>query len=224
MMVYVGSYVSWFANYESTRPGVAQCAGAEGCDAGPADVARGWFDEQQAIFRFHRDLEVTHNYRASALNWPLTERPVVYYYESCPEDSEDPCVVAPGNVEEIVGLGNPVVWWVTAPLYPLLLWAAVVRRDRVAATIAVLLLAQYVPWLLQARPLFFFYALPLVPLVVLTLGWGMARALERPVWRWTPVVVATGALGAFAYWLPIYYGFQITEHAWRMRMLLSSWI
>jgi dolichyl-phosphate-mannose--protein O-mannosyl transferase len=127
-------------------------------------------------------------------------------------------------VEEIIGLGNPVVWWVAAPLYPVLLWAAVLRRDRVAATIAVLLLAQYVPWLLQARPLFFFYALPLVPFVVLTLGWAMGHAFERPRWRWAPVVTAAAALGAFVYWLPIYYGFQITEHAWRMRMLLPSWI
>lgn len=223
LVVYVGSYVSWFANYEYTRPGNAVCAEAP-CDVGSGEVARGWFGEQQEIFRFHRDLEVTHNYRANAVNWPITRRPVVYYYESCTDDSDEPCTVDRGHVEEIIGLGNPAVWWIALPVYPFLLWAAVRHRDRVAATIAVLLLAQYLPWLVQARPLFFFYALPLVPMVVLTLGWAAHRALQRPRTRWVPVVGAGLALAAFVYWTPIYYGFQITEDAWRMRMLLHSWI
>jgi dolichyl-phosphate-mannose--protein O-mannosyl transferase len=225
LVIYVASYASWFANYEHTRPGVAACGDTgEICDVGPDDIANGWFGEQQEIFRFHRDLEVTHNYRASAFNWPLTRRPVVYYYESCSEDSDEPCAVDRGHIEEIIGLGNPVIWWFALPLYPLLLWAAFARRDRVAATIAVLLSAQYVPWLVQARPLFFFYALPLVPMVVLTLTWAADRALGHRVLRWVPVAVSGAALAAFVYWLPLYYGFQISEDAWRMRMLLDSWV
>jgi dolichyl-phosphate-mannose--protein O-mannosyl transferase len=224
-VLYLASYASWYANYQYTRPGVAACGdAAEVCDATPGEIARGWFGEQQEIFRFHRDLEVTHNYRASAFNWPITRRPVVYYYESCPEDSDEPCAVEPGQVEEIIGLGNPVIWWIALPVYPLLLWAAIARRDRVAATIAVFLFVQYVPWMVQARPLFFFYALPLVPFVVLALGWVAVRALQRPGLRWVPVVVSGLALAAFVYWVPIYYGFRISEHAWRMRMLLGSWI
>jgi dolichyl-phosphate-mannose--protein O-mannosyl transferase len=221
----VASYVSWFANYEHTRPGVAACGDAgEICDVDTGDIATGWFGEQQEIFRFHRDLEVTHNYRASALNWPITRRPVVYYYESCSDEGDEPCAVERGQIEEIIGLGNPVIWWVALPLYPFLLWAAIVRRDRIAATIAVFLFAQYVPWLVQARPLFFFYALPLVPMVVLTLAWAADHALRHRTARWVPVGVAAAALAAFVYWLPLYYGFRITEDAWRMRMLLSSWV
>ena len=222
-LIYVGSYVSWFANYEYTRPGNAVCADRP-CEVGPREMLRGWFGEQQEIYRFHRDLEVTHSYRASASNWPVTRRPVVYYYESCSDESDEPCAVEDGHVEEIVGLGNPAVWWVAVPIYPLLLWAAIRRRDRVAATIAVLLFAQYLPWFVQARPLFFFYALPMVPLIVLMLGWAAGHALRYPAWRWAPAIVGLVALGAFVYWSPIYYGFQITENAWRMRMLMNSWI
>lgn len=222
-VIYVGSYVSWFANYEYTRPGNAVCADQD-CAVGASEMLRGWFGEQQEIYRFHRDLEVTHSYRASASNWPLTRRPVVYYYESCSDDSDEPCAVEEGNVEEIVGLGNPAIWWIALPLYPLLLWAAIKRRDRVAATIAVLLFAQYLPWFIQSRPLFFFYALPIVPLIVLMLGWAAGHALRHPVLRWAPAVGGLVALGAFVYWSPIYYGFQISENAWRMRMLMNSWI
>jgi dolichyl-phosphate-mannose--protein O-mannosyl transferase len=215
--------VAWFANYEHTRPGNAVCA-EQACDIGPGEMLRGWFGEQQEIFHFHRDLEVTHSYRASASNWPLTLRPVVYYYESCSDDSDEPCAVAEGHVEEIVGLGNPAIWWAAVPVYPVLLWAAIRRRDRVAATIAVLLLAQYLPWFVQARPLFFFYALPIVPLIVLTLAWAAGRTLRHPAWRWVPAAGGLTALAAFVYWSPIYYGFEITEHAWRIRMLMNSWI
>ena len=223
--IYVASYVSWFANYERTRPGVAACA-EQPCDVGVVDMARGWFGEQQEIYRFHRDLEVTHSYRASAALWPITRRPVVYYYEPCLDegDRRGGCDVPQDTLEEIVGLGNPAIWWATLPVYPWLLWAAVRRRDRIAATIAVLLFVQYVPWLVQARPLFYFYALPIVPFVVLALGWAAMKLLPRPRLRWVPIGVATTALIAFVFWSPVYYGMAISERAWRMRMWFDSWV
>lgn len=223
--VYVASYVSWFANYEHTRPGVAACT-EQPCDVGPVEMARGWFGEQQDIYRFHRDLEVTHSYRASAALWPITRRPVVYYYEPCLDegDRSGGCEVPEDTLEEIIGLGNPAIWWAALPVYPWLLWAAVRRRDRVAATIAVFIAVQYLPWLVQARPLFYFYALPIVPFVVLALGWAAVRLLPRPGLRWIPIGVATTALVAFVFWSPVYYGVAISERAWRMRMWFDSWI
>ena len=224
-VAYVVSYASWFANYERTRPGAEACS-VERCDVGPVDMARGWIGEQQDILRFHRDLEVTHDYRAPAIWWPLTRRPVVYYYESC-LDSREPdraCDVPPGTLEEIIGLGNPAIWWTALAVYPFLLYAAVRRRDRVAATIAVFLLGQYLPWLGPARPLFFFYALPIVPFVVLTLGWAAALLLSRRGVRWVPIGAASLALVAFIWWAPVYYGMQLSESAWRMRMWFNSWI
>ncbi|MBW3605141.1 MAG: glycosyltransferase family 39 protein [Actinobacteria bacterium] len=223
--VYVTSYASWFANYERTRPGVAECASTP-CEVGPRAIARGWFGEQQDIYRFHRDLEVEHSYRAPAILWPVTRRPVVYYYESCEADpsERDSCAVAPGTVEEIIGLGNPAIWWMALAVYPFLLYAAVRHRDRVAATILVFLLGQYLPWLGPSRPLFFFYALPLVPFVMLALGWAAIRLLPRQGLRWVPVGAGVVALAAFVFWSPVYYGWQITEAAWRMRMWFNTWI
>ena len=224
-ITYVVSYTSWFANYEHTRPGVAECTD-DSCDLSPATVARGWFGEQQDIYRFHRDLEVTHDYRASAIWWPLTRRPVVYYYEACLDGREAGavCNVPPGTLEEIVGLGNPAIWWTALAAYPFLLYAAIRRRDRVAATIAVFLLGQFLPWLGPSRPLFFFYALPMVPFIVLTLGWAAVRLLPRRGVRWVPIGAASLALVAFVWWAPVYYGMQVSEAAWRMRMWFNSWI
>jgi len=226
LAIYLGSYVSWFANYEHTRPGVADCAKAP-CSFTAGGMARGWWSEQQDIFRFHRDLEVTHTYRAPAILWPIMRRPVVYYYESCRTDraqSQEPCSVPQGRVEEILGLGNPVIWWAALPVYLLLAYAAVRRRDRIAATLLVFLLAQYLPWLGPSRPLFLFYALPLVPFMVLGLAWAAAQALRRRWLRWAPLLATGAAVGAFLWWSPIYYGVQISEQAWRLRMLLPTWI
>jgi dolichyl-phosphate-mannose--protein O-mannosyl transferase len=94
----------------------------------------------------------------------------------------------------------------------------------VAATIAVFLLGQYLPWLGPSRPLFFFYALPMVPFIVLTLGWAAVRLLPRRGVRWVPIGAASLALVAFVWWAPVYYGMQISEAAWRMRMWFNSWI
>jgi dolichyl-phosphate-mannose-protein mannosyltransferase len=223
--VYVASYAAWFANFEHTRPGVAACAQQVACDVGPREIAGGWIDEQRDIFRFHRDLEVTHDYRAPAILWPLTKRPVVYYYESCLDtEPGTSCEVPPGTLEEIIGLGNPAIWWTALALYPLLFYAAIRRRDRVAATVAVFLLGQFLPWLGPGRPLFFFYALPLVPFVVLTLGWGATHLLGRQGVRWVPIATAGVALAAFVFWAPLYYGMRISESAWRMRIWVDSWI
>jgi dolichyl-phosphate-mannose--protein O-mannosyl transferase len=59
---------------------------------------------------------------------------------------------------------------------------------------------------------------------VLTLAWAAGRTLRHPAWRWVPAAGGLTALAAFVYWSPIYYGFEITEHAWRIRMLMNSWI
>jgi dolichyl-phosphate-mannose-protein mannosyltransferase len=224
-VVYLVSYTAWFGNFEHTRPGVEACEGQAVCDVGPSEIARGWYDEQRAIYRFHRDLEVTHDYRAAAILWPLTKRPVVYYYESCldPEPGTS-CDVPPGTLEEIFGLGNPAIWWSALAVYPLLFYAAVRRRDRVAATIAVFLLGQFLPWLGPGRPLFFFYALPVAPFVVMTLAWGATHLLGRRGVRWVPIGVASAALAAFVFWAPLYYGMRISESAWRMRIWMDSWI
>lgn len=228
LLVYVVSYGSWFANYEHTQPGIARCgANAPECVATVGNIFGDWLGEQAANYRFHRDLEAEHRYRAEAWTWPTLSRPVAYYYESCNPDrdeDEDPCVVAEGEVEEILGIGNPGVWWVALAFgYPLIAYG-MGRGDWKAWAIAAFLLGQYIPWLIAPRPLFLFYTVPLVPFVALSSAYGADMLGRREGLRWIPGTIAAIAVGGFVFWWPIFVGAPISEGAWRLRILFNSWI
>lgn len=230
-VVYLLSYGGWFANFEHTLPGKAPCP-AQGCPTSlPGQIARmakGWAAEQTAIFQFHQELTADHPYRASAASWPLMIRPVAYYYEDCSAERierGDPCVVAEGHVAEILGMGNPAIWWMALPAYLILGWLAVRRRDWVAWTILAFLAVQYLPWLISPRSVFFFYATPLVPFICYAVAYAATQLGHRPGLRWLPPAVATIALASFLFWYPLLTGLEISKAAWDLRIWLRpGWI
>ena len=202
MGVYVVSYVPWFLNYAHTTEGEKVCqdeagAPAEPCYVSPLGRVAGWFRYQESIWNFHRDLEADHPYRAPAWTWPVLARPVVYYWESCPDnrysqvpetDAEgnvttpDPCVVDREQAAEIIALGNPALWWGSiAALVPLV--AGIVVRDRRALFLLAFWGFQFIPWLIpqynQSRPVFFFYMTPAVPFLALIVAYATVWMDER---------------------------------------------
>jgi dolichyl-phosphate-mannose-protein mannosyltransferase len=223
--VYVLSYGGWFANLEDSRLGDRLCP--EGtCALSIPDLAREWWGEQQAINRFHQNLQAEHPYRSTADRWPALQRPVAYYYESCDAEraAAGTCRVEMGNVAEIIGMGNPAIWWLALPAYLLLAWWATRERDWRAAAVLMFLLGQYVPWLVTSRPLFFFYMTPVVPFICLALAYAAGRLGRRPDLAWLPAFVAVLAAGAFVFWYPLFAGLEISQEAWELRIWMRSWI
>jgi dolichyl-phosphate-mannose--protein O-mannosyl transferase len=224
-LVYVLSYTGWFANFSETRLGQEQCP--EGvCAVSTVDIARIWFGEQAEIVRFHRDLEATHQYRSHPGTWLTLYRPVAYYYENCTDEklADDECVTEQGNVEEILGIGNPVVWWLALFAYPLALWAVIRWGDWRAAVPLGFVFVQYLPWFLAPRANFLFYMTPAVPFIALTLAWALRKVGDRFYLAWVPGLVAALAVVAFVFWYPIWSGSEISLEAWNLRMWLQSWI
>lgn len=243
VVVYLTSYAGWFANVEDTRkadrcevtavePGpraeVTEPT-ADGCEgiAGALRVLDGWWEEQGEIYRFHRDLEAEHPYRAPAWTWALMLRPVAYYYESCPvegpADGEE-CEVSPGTVAEVLGMGNPAMWWMALIGYPVLGWWAVRRRSWSAATILLFLFGQSVPYLVSPRPVFLFYLTPVVPFIALSLAYLADKALDSETMRWVPATMTVVALAGFAFWAPVFLGFEIPRSVWELLILFDSWV
>jgi dolichyl-phosphate-mannose-protein mannosyltransferase len=200
---YALSWAPWLVRFEATRTAEVRCEEQlpdHACRFGLPERVGGLVSHHADILRFHLDLDADHPYRAPAITWPVQSRPVVYHWEAC-DDEDDPaeCEVAPGNAAEIVALGNLALWWGSLALLPVLV-AGAIRRDGRSSVPLAFLAAQYLPWLVAARPVFSFYAVPLVPFLAV----GVAVAcgeLDRPH-RWlgtvggTVVGAAAGALGA----------------------------
>ncbi|MFA9447133.1 phospholipid carrier-dependent glycosyltransferase [Egicoccus sp. AB-alg6-2] len=186
VVVYALTWAPWLAMFERTAaaPEPAASAGPDGDAGGHAldERVRGLVAYHRQIVTFHLGLDAEHPYRAPASTWPLQQRPVVYHYEACGDDGRDRdgerCVGPAGLTSEIVAVGNLALWWGALPLLPMLI-GGVVRRDRRSGLPLTLLLAQYLPWLVVARPVFSFYAVPLVPFLVMAIAVACDH-LDRP--------------------------------------------
>ncbi len=225
LLVYLASYAGWFANFSETRLGQRECTDGV-CDVSAPQVLGVWWREQREIASFHGNLEAEHPYRSLPTTWPLLLRPVAYYYESCNDEklAKDECVTQQGNVEEILGIGNPAVWWGALVAVPLAGWWAVRRRDWRAATVLGLWLVQYLPWLAVSRPNFLFYMTPVVPFLCLTLAYVAGRLGDREPTRWLPATIAGLAVVGFLFWYPVWVGIEMPTESWKLRMWFGSWI
>jgi dolichyl-phosphate-mannose-protein mannosyltransferase len=218
---YLVTWTPWFVDYTNSYEAEQTCdePGSSACAATPLPAkAAGLWRFHGRMVRFHGGLEAEHSYRAPAYAWPLLARPVVFYYETCSEDRQarvpktddetgevevpEPCVVERDEAAEMLAVGNPALWWAFLPAMVLLV-AGLVRRDRRAAIPLAFVLGQFVPWLVVSRPVFSFYAVPLVPFLAL----GLAAAVvwlgdRRPLLAPMLGALAGGGLaaGAVAAW------------------------
>jgi dolichyl-phosphate-mannose-protein mannosyltransferase len=186
--VYVLSHIPWLVGYPETHQAQTTDCRVDGeviepCSVGAIDRVRGAARHHVAVWRYHRDLEADHPYESHAWTWPLMSRPIVYYWESCPESratdpAAEPCVVDEGNAAEIIALGNPALWW-PALLALVPLGAGLLRRDRRAGFILAFWIVQYAPWVAVDRPLFFFYMTPVIPFMALGVAYATTWLDER---------------------------------------------
>ena len=148
-------------------------------------------------YRLLQKVPAPHPYASSWWQWPTLLRPMWYTFE---RDA--------GGVERCVWAGgNPVLYWVTLPLLPLVAWLAIRRRDPAAWMLALL---YGVPLLLGGLPAQA-AAVLLLPAVFHVGGTGRGLAHERaqhlpPVrrargWLLTGFVILCGL--TFLYFLPI---------------------
>jgi len=96
------------------------------------------------------------------------------------------------SFRQLLAIGNPIVFWGSLWALPYLAWSWWRKRDWVPGFVLMAVLLQYLPWLLVARPQFFFYVAPFTPFLVLALVY-MVRDLSdaRLIVRERGGVVAT---------------------------------
>jgi dolichyl-phosphate-mannose--protein O-mannosyl transferase len=203
----------------------------------------------QEAYKFHSTLTTHHTYQSWPWQWLLLGRPVAFFWSSDGTCSSSSCA------SEVLLLGTPVLWWSFLPALATLAWLGISRRDWRAGSILLGVAAGLLPWFyfaLDGRTMFYFYALPAEPFLVLAVVYVLG-AIMNPVPRPGAPATAEGLdaggiatiggidrrvfgavlLGAyvllvaacFAYFYPIYVGKMIPYDAWSARMWLGGrWI
>lgn len=172
------------------------------------------------MYGFHSTLEVDHNYRSNPWSWLVMGRPTSFFYES-----PDACGAAQCS-QEILALGNPLLWWFATIAIVALVGYWIHRRDRTSTLILVGFAAGYLPWFFfPERTMFTFYAVVILPFLILAIAY-LTRELLIHYHR-AKLVITLGftlVFIAFLYFLPIHIASIITYEQWQARMWLQSWI
>ncbi len=180
-----------------------------------------------AVYDFHSKLTTAHTYQSSPSSWLFLGRPVAYYYESTGSCGAPTCSA------EVIALGTPSLWWSFIPALFAVAWRWLSRRDWRAGAILLVVAAGFIPWMFYPeRTMFFFYALPTLPYLVLavTLALGLVLGPATATFdRRLAGGILTGVylliVGMmFAYFYPIFTGRLITYSEWQARMWLDSWV
>jgi dolichyl-phosphate-mannose--protein O-mannosyl transferase len=225
MLTYLATWTGWFVTDTGWDRHWAETTGNSVLFV-PDALVNLWH-YHDAVYKFHTNLSTAHPYQSSPYTWLLLGRPVAYFYES-----KGVCG-APACSAEVIALGNPLLWWAFIPALFASVWRAVARRDWRAWTILAMVAVGIVPWMFYPdRTMFFFYALPALPFLVLavTLALGMVLGPARaaPDRR-----IAGGMLAGtymlivaltFWYFYPIFTGEVIPYEEWHVRMWLDTWV
>ena len=207
----------------------------------------------QNLYHYHRDmlsfhdgLSSPHPYQSWPWQWLLLARPIAFYW------SGDPTCGAASCAGEILLLGTPVLWWAFIPALVGLAWFGITRRDWRAVAIGAGAATGILPWFwyeLSHRTMFYFYALPAEPFLVLAVVYVLGCLINGPgIGRLGPDgrirrafslpaeerrLYGTIFAGAFilivalCFWwyYPLYVGNSIPYADWMRRMLLGNrWV
>lgn len=238
LLVYLATWSGWLRSSDQYLETFGSQYGWTSTSSdGAANKLHNLLDYHRQVFAFHTGeyiSESTHPYASRPESWPLLLRPVNGFAENslspklCGADSESVCV------QQLVLLGNPVIWWggIGAVLISLV---AALRSRHWRWSIPLLGIAStWLPWFLTGpRPIFQFYAVTLIPFIIIAISLVAHRGLayldrRKPhLVEWgAAVIIGYGLLALIAFWffLPIWTAETISRDAWTLRMWLNSWI
>ncbi len=224
LVTYLATWYGWFTSSGYLRTWALDNGGHTGVEGALRSLAH----YHSQAYSFHTGLTTQHSYQANAWGWPVLARPTSFFYESEGLDcGGDQCA------QEVIALGNPVIWWagVLALLHQVWRWAAV--RDWRAGAVLCGFLAGWAPWLLyQERTVFSFYSIVFLPFLIMaltfSLGGVLGTAADSRDRRGNGAVVVLAflllAVGVSWWFYPVWTAEVITYSQWQMRMWLPTWV
>jgi dolichyl-phosphate-mannose--protein O-mannosyl transferase len=198
----------------------------------PVEALWSLWDYHRRMMGFHTELTSDHSYISAPWEWLVMRTPVMFHYNG------EAVGCGTGNcVTSVVSIGTPVIWWVSLLALVVMFAWWVTFRDWRAGAVLLAVAAGWLPWFAYPdRPMFLFYALPLLPFlvlaIVLALGLVMGAGDDSP--RFAPYLRAGGGIvygvvlllivACFAYFYPVLAAYPIEESVWRERLWFDVWI
>jgi dolichyl-phosphate-mannose--protein O-mannosyl transferase len=234
-VVYVATWASWFA----TSGGYGRTWGADHPEAATSrlfgSTLASFLHYQRDIWNFHTGdfiMNAQHTYRANPIGWLVIARPLGVDAVNDIQPGSSGCTGPETCLSVISAIGTPALWWgaVFALVAAAILWIG--ARDWRFGIPVVGVLSGWLPWFsYESRPLFFFYAIAIVPFSVMAIALCLGRLLgpDEPSDRRMIGGILAGAyvalVGAnFAYFYPILTDQVLPHSKWLARMWLRSWI
>ncbi|MGI9170908.1 MAG: dolichyl-phosphate-mannose--protein mannosyltransferase [Candidatus Nanopelagicus sp.] len=205
--IYLTSWIGWIL----TNSGWSRNSGS--------NFMSSLWNYHMEILNFHRGLTEVHAYSANPWSWLILGRPTSFYYQNPVHCGASNCS------QEILAIGTPFLWWFGIFAIAITFGLFLVRRDRISAFILAGIAGTYLPWFVfQSRTMFYFYAISILPFLILALIYIFNWALSHKDYR--KIIVGFVLLVAlnFIYFIPIFIGIEIPYAQWLARMWFPSWI
>jgi dolichyl-phosphate-mannose-protein mannosyltransferase len=228
--VYLATWTGWFATEGGYHRRWIEGGGEawSGALSWVPTAFQNWWHYEAAVYGYHVGETTPHGYQSNPLTWLFLVRPTSMYWQSLPD----------GNVQTILDIPNPLIWWAgTAAIFFLVVRVVLRlrRREPVAAEALILtgLAAGYLPWLLYLhRTVFSFYTIAFEPYLVLALtaalGVLLGTAADPSPRRETGFRVVGGFLAACIvvslFFLPIWTAMSVPDWFFRIHLWLPSWL
>ncbi len=188
------------------------------------------------LWKFHTGdyiKDATHPFQSHPGGWLVLNRPLGIAATSGDSGVIPECPPGEDCVKQVLAIGTPVLWWAGVPALVVSVGYWVFRRDWRFGVPVVGVLSTWLPWFWNNdRPIFFFYAVAIVPFTVLAVTLvlgkiiGTSRATYgRRVAGVTAAAVFVAAVAAnFVFFYPIWTNALLSNEDWNDRMWIDSWI
>jgi dolichyl-phosphate-mannose-protein mannosyltransferase len=198
----------------------------------------------RSLYYYHRDVYTfhthflncsTHTYQSNPSGWLLLNRPVGVAADTGIEPGTRGCDAPSGStcLKQVLLIGTPTIWWggILALLYAVAMWVG--ARDWRFGVAIVGVASTWLPWLqYDSRPIFLFYAVTILPFVVLALTLAIGKMIgssRAPTGRRTAGVVVAGSFVVltvlnFAWFWPIFTDQLLTHSEWVDRIWFQRWV
>ncbi len=233
VILLVGYLATWYG-WISSEAGYSRNWAEANPDSGLTflpEFLRSLIHYHQSAFNFHTNLTSEHSYQSNPWTWPLNLRPTSFYYEEYAQGVRgcgyEKCA------EEVVALGNPLIWWAATLAILQQIWLWFTKRDGRSVAIIVMFLAAWAPWLLfQERTVFSFYAIVMLPYMALALASACGQVIRPVVTSGNLRAKRTFIVGLFvtsvvalsAFFYPLWVGEMIPKWYWQIHMWFGSWV